>query len=374
MNRRRISAGSERALVACSLACGVVVAASQWYLYDAIHQQAERFSYYLATCAYLCGVLAPAVIWLGRRWPIDAITWKRSLPIHLAASFSLTALGVFTEATIGWLPHAGQWTYAAGLRHYFTQHTQISVVTYWALLGGFHVYRIYDQARRREVRSAQLEAQLREAQLAALRSQLQPHFLFNTLQAATTSIYGDPQGAEEILLSLSELLRISLQAFDRQEIPLHEEIEFLKNYAAIQQRRFGDRLQFDFQIEEQCRLFTIPALLLQPLIENAIRYGIGVRKESDVITVRAFTNEDRLQIEIRNLRSALDESLEKLLSRGVGLANTIARLQHVYGSQQSFLIRNVLPQGVAVSLSFAARPMTPQATDLEVYEHSSGNR
>jgi two-component system LytT family sensor kinase len=350
------------------------VAASQWYLYDAVHHQAERFTYYLATSAYLLGVLAPAVIWLGRRWPIHSRTWKRSLPIHLAASLSLTALGVFTEASVGWLAHAGQWSYWAALRHYFTQHTQISMVTYWALLGGFHVYHMYDRARRREIHAAQIEAQLREAQLTALRSQLQPHFLFNTLQAATTSVYDDPQGAEEILLSLSELLRISLQVLERQEIPLHEEIEFLKHYAAIQKKRFGDRLRFDFQIGEQCGFRAIPALLLQPLIENAIRYGVGVRKEPDVITVRAFANEDLLQIEIRNSTSSFDEPLEKLLTRGVGLANTIARLQHLYGYQQSFLIRNLLPQGVAVSISLPGRPLTLEATELDVYEYSSANR
>ena len=343
-------------------------------MYDAVHHQAERFSYYLATCAYLFGVLAPAAIWLGLRRPIDSCTWKRSFPIHLAASILLTALGVFTEASIGWFLHASQWTYWAALRHYFTQHTQICVVAYWVLLGVFHVYRIYDQARRRDVHAAKLEAQLREAQLMTLRCQLQPHFLFNTLQAATTSVYDDPQGAEEILLSLSELLRISLQALDRQEIPLHEEIEFLKYYTAIQKKRFGNRLEFDFEIEEECGPCAIPALLLQPLIENAIRYGIGVRKEPDVITVRAFAKEDLLHIEICNLTSALDGALDKLASRGVGLANTVARLKHLYGPKHSFVIRNLSPRGVAVSLSLPVRRLPVQITKLEMYEHSGANR
>ena len=368
-----MSPTGKRTLIVCGLAAGAVVAASQWYLYDAVHGQAERFTYYLGTCAYLLGVLAPAVMWLARRWPIHSRTWKRSLPIHLAASLLLTALGILTEASIGWFPHAGQWSYWAALRHYFTQHTQISMVTYWALLGGFHVYQMYDRARRHEVHAAQIEAQLREAQLAALRSQLQPHFLFNTLQAATTLVYDNPQAAEDILLSLSELLRILLQAFDRKEIPLREEIEFLKHYTAIQQRRFGERLQFEFEIEERCCLCAIPPLLLQPLIENAIRYGIGLRKKPDVITVRAFASEDRLQIEIRNVTSALDGPLEKLLRRGLGLANTIARLQHLYASQQSFLIQNVLPEGVAVSMSLPARPLTAEATELDAYEYSSAN-
>jgi two-component system, LytTR family, sensor kinase len=370
----RISATGKGAFITGGLVLGAVIAASQWYLYDTVHHQAERFGYYLVTSAYLCGVLAPAAIWLGRRHPIDSRTWKFSLPVHLAASLLLTALGVFTEASIAWLPHAGQWSYRAALRHYFTQHTQISIVTYWALLGVFHIYRIYDHARRREVHAAQLEAQLREAQLMALRRQLQPHFLFNTLQAATASVYDDPQGAEEILLSLSELLRISLQALDRQEIPLREEIEFLKHYAAIQKKRFGDRLQFEFVIEEQCGSYAVPALLLQPLIENAIQYGIGVRKEPDVITVRAFANEDRFHIEICNMTSVLDSSLDKLRSRGVGLANTIARLRHLYGSNQSFAIRNLSPLGVAVSLFLPARLLPIQAAEPEFYEHSGANR
>lgn len=102
----RISVTAKRALIASGLVFAVLVAASQWYLYDTIHRQAERFTYYLLTCTYICGVLAPAVLWLGRRWHINSRSWKGSLPIHVAASLLLTGLGVFTEASIGWLPHA----------------------------------------------------------------------------------------------------------------------------------------------------------------------------------------------------------------------------------------------------------------------------
>jgi LytS/YehU family sensor histidine kinase len=351
-------------LIACGLLV-VIVAAGQWYLYDAIHHQAERATYYLVTCAYLCAVLTPLVLWLGWRWPIGSNTWKRSLPIHLAASLLLTGLGVFVEASIGWLPHTGKWPYSDALRHYFTQHTQISITAYWALLGALHIYRMYDQARLRELHAARLETQLRDAQLTALQTQLQPHFLFNTLQAATMLIHEDPEGAEEILLSLSELLRVSLQAFGRQEIPLRAEIEFLKHYTAIQQRHFGDRLRFDFQIEEQCELCAVPSLLLQPLVENAVRHGIGVRKQSDLISVRAFRDQHRLNIEIENNVSVLEDKLETLLLRGVGLANTIARLAQLYGSAQSFKIRNLSPQGVLVSISTPARFLPLPVEELE---------
>lgn len=343
----------------------VVFFASQRYIYDATNHNAERFAYYLTSSAYIWGVLTPLVLLFGKRWPIHSCSWKRSLLIHILASLGLTAAGVFAEASIAWLPHKRSWSFIDALRHYFTHHTQICLLTYWGLLAAWHVYRLYDEARRRELHAAQLEAQLTEAQLTALRSQLQPHFLFNTLQAATMLIYDDPNGAEEILLALSELLRTSLQTLDQQEIPLRSEIEFLKHYAAIQRRRFGDRLRFDFQIEEAAECCAVPSLLLQPLVENAIHHGIGIRKQSDVVSIRAFLDQHRLTIEIKNRNSALDETLEKLVSRGVGLSNTIARLERLYGSKHAFVMRNLSPRGVVVSLSVPARPLPLPIAEFE---------
>lgn len=349
----------------CACALAVIAVASQWYIYDAVNQHAERFTYYLVTCAYLCGVLAPVVLWTSGRWQIDSRAWPRALPVHVVASLVLTGIGVFVEAFIGWLPYAGRGHFSGTLRHYFVYHTQISLIAYWALLTAFHVYRMYNRARLREVHAAKLEAQLAEAQLTALRAQLQPHFLFNTLQAATMLIYDDPEGAEEILLSLSELLRIVLQTLQQQEIPLRSEIEFLKHYATIQQRRFGDRLRFEFEIGEESQACAVPSLLLQPLVENAIRHGIGVRKQPDLIAVRASRSLDRLNIEIENRASILDGTLETLISRGIGLANTIARLERLYGLQQSFEINNLLPQGVIVRLSIPLRVLPVRAQELE---------
>lgn len=347
-----------RLAIAGGWALVVVLFASQWYIYDAVHQEAERATYYLITSAYLWGVLTPAVLWMAWRRPIDSRTWSRAVPLHIGASVALSAVGVFVEATAGWMPYARTWLFPDALRHYFTQHTQISILTYWALLGGVHVYRMYDRARRRELHATQLEAQLAEAQLAALRTQLQPHFLFNTLQAATTLLYDDPEGAEEILLSLSELLRRSLHALETQETPLRDEIEFLEHYAAIQQRRFGDRLQFRFEIEEEAEVCAVPGLMLQPIVENAVTHGIGKRKEPDAITVRARAENGLLLIEVSNLTGVLDDAPERLLTRGTGLANTVGRLRALYGFEHSFAIRNLAPRGVAVSISIPLRCMT----------------
>src|SRR6202012_1210013 len=117
---------------------------------------ASRFSYYLVSSAYIWGVLTPLVLLFGKRWPVDARTWKRSVPIHIVASLALTAVGVFAEASIAWLPHKENWAFTAALRHYFTHHVQICLLTYWGLLAAFHIYRMHDEARRRELHAAQL--------------------------------------------------------------------------------------------------------------------------------------------------------------------------------------------------------------------------
>jgi two-component system, LytTR family, sensor kinase len=342
----------------------VLFVATQWCIYDWSHHEAERFAYYLGTSAYFLGFLTPAALWLAFRWPFDARHWKLRLAQHLFASVILTAVGVVIETFILWPMHTG-WQFQSALRHCFTYHTQLGLVAYLVLLVGAHAYRWYTRVRERELRTAQLEAQLAEAQLTVLRTQLQPHFLFNTLQAATMSIYDDPEGAEEILLSLSELLRISLQTLQQQEIPLRSEIAFLKHYAAIQQRRFGDRLRFEFVIDKDSESCAVPSLLLQPLVENAVRHGINVRREPDLVSVRTFMTRDCVNIQIKNRSSVLDGPLEDLVSRGVGLSNTIARLERLYGLEQSFNIRNLSPQGVEVSLSIPLQTVPQKIGKLE---------
>ncbi len=332
----------------------VLLFASQWYLYDTSQGEHEPFRYYLGWVAYMWGVLTPLALRLARRWPLDLQSWKRSLPRHVAASVLLTAAQLFLEASFGWWRH-GDLSFPNALRHYFTNHSQISLLTYWVLVAGIKFRDVYDQSRMRALRASQLEAKLAQAKLESLRGQLQPHFLFNTLQAATTLIYEDPDGAEEVLLSLSELLRFSLEELREQEVPLAQEIRFLESYIAIQQRRFRDRLRFEIAVEDDVRDLAVPSLLLQPLVENAIRHGIGTHQGTDIVSVSADHEGDRLRLQVRNRNSTLQGCTEQIMSRGVGLANTIARLEELYGDRHSFEIRNHEPRGVEVVLSVPAR-------------------
>jgi two-component system LytT family sensor kinase len=330
--------------------------ASQWYAYDTTHGRVYPFTYYLGWSLYMWA-LTPLVLWFARRYPIESGTWKHTAPLHAVASLLLTALQISMETYIGWTRHAHHLSFQDAVRHYFGQHIQLALLSYWVLVAAAMFYRVYDQARLRQLQSIQLEARLAETRLEMLRMQLQPHFLFNTLQAATMLIHDDPVGAEDILLRLSQLLRVSLDELNVQEIPLSREIELLECYMGIQDRRFGDRLRFDLRMDRDALGFAVPSLVLQPLVENAIRHGVGKHKENDVVSIRAFQKNHWLHLEVCNQTSSLADTPERLLSRGTGLSNTKSRIEQLYGKEHSLQLRNLEPKGVCVMLSIPVRQL-----------------
>jgi LytS/YehU family sensor histidine kinase len=282
----------------------------------------------------------------------------RAVPFHLVIGILLTTAQLSIEAWIKWIRVGDQWPLTAVLRHYLSQHTEVGLATYWLVVIATQFYRMYDQARKRQIRAAQLEACLAEAQIENLRTQLHPHFLFNRLQAAATLIHQDPDGAEDILLRLSELLRISLDEMHTHEISLARELQLVEDYIAIQRRRFGDRVRFELEIEPDVASCAVPTLVLQPLVENAVRHGIGKSRERDVVTIRAFQDGHRLFLEVANLASALDDTPERLFLKGVGLSNTRGRLEQLYGGDQSLSLFNLKPRGVCVQLSIPCRELS----------------
>jgi len=347
--------GHHKALLIAAWLGVVLVFATQWFVYDAARGSADPFRYYLWWSCYTWGVLTPAVAKFSYLKPINATTWKRALPLHLGTSLLLIAGEISIEAMLGKLRLHHSLSMEEAMRHYFTRHTQVSLLTYWMLVGAVQLYRMRDEARRRELRSAKLEAQLTATHLEMLRAQIHPHFLFNTLQAATTLIHEDPEGAEDILLRLSELLRVSVDEAHIQEFSLARELEVLDLYIGIQARRFGDRLRFEVSIDQDVRDCIVPALILQPLVENAIRHGIGMHKDRDTVSIRAFQHGGSLHLEVRNLSSTLDDNPAQLRERGVGLANTRARLEQLYGNRQQFVLRRLEPAGVCAELSIPLR-------------------
>jgi LytS/YehU family sensor histidine kinase len=351
----QFGSGRHKAVLIAAWLAVVFVFAMQWFVYDAARGHADPFRYYLWWSCYTWGVLTPIVVKFAFRSPINAATWKRALPLHFAASVVLVAGEISIEAVLGKLRLHHDLSLQEALRHYFTRHTQVSLLTYWMLVGAVQLYRMRDEAHRRELRSSRIEAQLAAAQLEVLRAQINPHFLFNTLQAATTLIHEDPDGAEDMLLRLSELLRVSVDESHIQEITLERELEVLDLYMGIQARRFGDRLRFEISIDQNVRDCMVPALILQPLIENAIRHGIGRHKGTDTVSIRAFQKGKFLRLEVLNLNSHLEEKLVASPGRGVGLANTRARLEQLYGERQELRLQKLEPTGVCAVISIPLR-------------------
>jgi sensor histidine kinase YesM len=222
------------------------------------------------------------------------------------------------------------------------------VFAYGSLAGLAHAFHFYGRYRERERRALFLESSLAKARLNTLQAQLQPHFLFNTLNAIATLLRRDPAAAEQTLMSLSDLLRLALSQSDRQEISLREEMNFLERYMEIQQTRFGERLRFEQQIDYSTLNCLVPTLLLQPLVENAIRHGLEPSSNPGTIRVTANRQEGALVITVEDdgvgLRSATN------VADGIGLTNLRARLETLYEVQQELKITGGSERGVTVRI------------------------
>jgi LytS/YehU family sensor histidine kinase len=206
------------------------------------------------------------------------------------------------------------------------------------------------EARLRELREAALESRVSTAELQMLKMQLHPHFLFNSLQAATVLIHEDPSAAENVLQRLSELLRVALDDMRSMQIPLDQEVTFLRHYIEIQRYRFQSRLEVRLAIADDVLSVPVPSLILQPLVENAIHHGIGRHKGSDVIEVSAQRHGNQLLLQVKNRASELDQ-VSPPSGNGVGLKNTRARLQQMYGDQACVSLAPLSPKGVCATVT-----------------------
>jgi two-component system, LytTR family, sensor kinase len=230
-----------------------------------------------------------------------------------------------------------------------------SVLAYSGVLGVAAYQHLRQEVQQRAVHEAHLQAQLASAELEKLRMQLHPHFLFNTLQAAIALVREEPAAAEDVLLRLSQLLRIALDEMGTQEVPLARELEFLDLYIGIQRQRFGDRLSFEIHADGATLNWQVPPLLLQPLVENAIRHGIGKHKGEDTVEIFARQERDGLELEVWNGNSVVEDDAEKLFRRGVGLRNTRARLEYLYGQGASLVFRSNGRRGAVARIFIPGR-------------------
>ena len=265
-----------------------------------------------------CGLFTPAFYWMVRHFPIRGERWWARLAVHLAGSigFTLLKVSIWTPLFNEINPDAHR-TYPQMLFAGFYG----DLLAYWAAVGVIHAIEYYGESRERTLEATRLA-------LDNLRAQLQPHFLFNTLQSISTLIHRDPAAADRMLTDLSELLRLSLRSPGSKEVPLREELEFLERYLQIMRVRFGDRLVIAVHVEPNVMDVPVPSLVLQPIVENAIQHGMADRTDRGHVQVRAARDGSALRLEVFDDGPGPSATPS---SNGIGLANTRERLRRLYG-------------------------------------------
>ena len=214
-------------------------------------------------------------------------------------------------------------------------------VAFFLIVAGIYAFNYYRQLFLEKTRIAELNRTLAETKLEQLKTQLQPHFLFNTLNTITALIHTDPEKADLVTTKLSDFLRTSLARDHQQLTTLDDEIDLLKKYLEIQQVRFEDRLIISFEIPQETKSALVPYLILQPLAENAIKHGISKQSGDGKIEVIGKIDGDNLVLTVRNSNAHLDDSFSIEQHAQIGLKNTVERLQYIYGETASFTIRNM---------------------------------
>lgn len=333
----------------------VVVFAMQGYVYDVFNSGDHRWaiSDYLRWSMiqwYTWAALAPLVFQLGERFPIVTPLRLRSLGRQLLASGGVTALAMLIGAIVS------PGSFSEQLGQFIGKHFAIGLLTYWSLLAIQQALHYRSESDRRELEAGRLAIELAQSRLQALKTQLQPHFLFNTLHAIVTLLEEDTASAEDMLLRLSELLRALLEEFDGQEITLRHELKLLDLYLGIQRKRFGDRLTTRMYIDPATLDCAVPSLLLQPIVENAIQHGIGRHAGADQVEIESRHEDGQLRIEVRNRNSTLDNR-SGAAGHGIGLSNTRLRLQELYGDAAEVRLDMLWPQGVVCRIRMPSREL-----------------
>jgi signal transduction histidine kinase len=285
---------------------------------------------------YLPALLMPAIVWAARRFPFEHGRRAQAIALH--------SVGAVTFALVHWMGMVGVrfllwtdggkatwvpwWPY---LQRRLLENLDWSLMVYAVIVGVSHAIAYYHESQERKLKAAQLETRLVEARLKTLEAELHPHFLFNTLHAISTLVHRDPESADRMISRLSDLLRITFDRTGEPKVSLKEEMDFLQKYLDIEQTRFQDRLTVSVKVDPDALDGEVPRMILQPLVENAIKHGIAGRNGGDTVQISAGREGERLWMQVRDNGGGLQVRTLKALRTGVGLSNTRARLDCLYG-------------------------------------------
>jgi anti-sigma regulatory factor (Ser/Thr protein kinase) len=282
---------------------------------------------------YMWGLLAVPVFGVAQRYPDHGPWWGR-VAFHALCAAAVALLHTTLCASMHWLAvvvsgSAEEWSWM--FRRMFVFFFHWDVLIYTAVLGFVHAINYNRKLRDHELHASQLETQLNRARLDALRMQLNPHFLFNSLNAISELVHENPMLADRVITQLATLLRAVLDESNKSEVTLKEELDFVKKYLEIEQVRLGERLTVRIEADPATLDWYVPSLILQPLIENAVRHGIARREGAGIIEVSASCREGKLNLQVRDSGCGVAEPYTGSQTQGVGLSNVRARLAHHYG-------------------------------------------
>jgi two-component system LytT family sensor kinase len=294
------------------------------------------------------GIAAPLVFALCRRLYRGEHTWQRYVIGLTLGAIIISIVQPALIESFKLLKDAAQWWLAMtdSPPRSFLPTLHISAIKlagynlpiFGVLVLAWHAMTYSTELRDRQLKATQLESLLHQAQLQTLRSQLNPHFLFNALHSIAELVHANPKLAEQLLLRLGDLLRQVLRSSTEQEVALADELDFIKSYVEIERMRLGDRLEVKWEIAPDALSIKVPSLILQPLVENAILHGVAPIAQPGALTIRAARDDQSLHLQVRDTGPGLPEQTPQRI--GIGLSNTQARLHRLYGSKQRFELLN----------------------------------
>lgn len=323
--------------------------------------EGEKFSLFRPavwefTGSYSFALLLPLALFIFRKYPVSKNNFAKPVFIYFLTSLAIGLLHVFfmyySRQFIYNLAGWGAYNYGDLTFRILMEYIKICT----GLLTAFLIYNLFRHTKEREAekaRRARLEEQLTRTRLLALKSQLNPHFLFNTLNMISSAMYEDVNTADKMIANLSAMLRTTLYSSDKTDYTLKEELDFLNLYIEIMKSRFNDKLEINFSIDESSRKGLVPHFLLQPLVENSIKYGME-NLSGVTIDIETTKNNGRLILNIKDNGPGINYSRSEVLSKGVGISNTIERLEKTFNDDFTFSWNN-LESGVVFTINIPFR-------------------
>ncbi len=290
------------------------------------------------------------------KFPLDLKSWYTSIPIHVLIGLCFSLVQALTYAGLNVMVygfskiHPARYVFAS-----LTKTTNLNLLTYAVIVVAGQMWAYYQKNKESELRASQLQTQLVQSQLDVLRMQLNPHFLFNTLHIILAQVRKNPQAAESMISLLSDLFRKTLETMDLQEVPLKEELDLLKIFLEIQQKRFEERLEIRMAIDPDTLDIPVPNLILQPIVENAVRHGMNARTGKGSIFISTRMEGNYLVLQVRDSGPGFPGDEKVPFETGLGLRNCHERLAHLYEGDFRLILENAEGGGASATLKLPLR-------------------